>query len=411
MIPNRYLCPGRKSRRRRLLHVEQCEPRYCLSAIGFAAHDIIKSDTNGASDVLAADIDGDGDLDVLTASRGDGKVAWHENADGAGNFGPQKVITAEAEGANFVRVSDVDGDGDLDVLSASAFRRCMQGTCEAEGQVAWYENTDGKGEFGEQQIISHEDRGVQSLSQADVDGDGDLDVLWATEGEIAWSENTDGGSGFGPKRVITDEAVRARSVSVGDIDGDGDSDILYASWKKVAWHANTDGQGSFGAEQIISTEPFASSVTVGDLDRDGDLDVVANRLLGSINWYENTDGAGNFESQQVSTGWNPFSLDVSSVVVSDLDDDGDLDLLVAFCCSFSFDVNIGEIAWYENLDGAGGFAPKQLITDRAAGGNSVAVGDLDGDGDLDVLSASSVDDKIAWYENENTARAASPGSK
>ena len=66
MIP--YVRPRRKSLRRRRLCVEQCESRYCLSSIAFTTHEIIKSDASGASDVHAADIDGDGDLDVLSAS-------------------------------------------------------------------------------------------------------------------------------------------------------------------------------------------------------------------------------------------------------------------------------------------------------------------------------------------------------
>ena len=58
-----------------------------------------------------------------------------------------------------------------------------------------------------------------------------------------------------------------------------------------------------------------------------------------------------------------------------------------------------KIAWYENIDGEGSFGPQQVITSEAAWARSVTVGDLDGDGDFDVLSASSYDDTIAWYEN------------
>ncbi len=163
MIPHRYPRHSGKSRRPRLLHVEQCESRFCLSAIGFSAHDIIKSDVIDPSDVQAADIDGDGDLDVVSASSGDDKIAWYENTDGAGNFGPQQVISTDADSPQSVAVGDLDGDGDLDVLSGG------------EGKIAWYENTDGAGNFGPQQVISTET--AMSLEVADLDGDGDLDVL------------------------------------------------------------------------------------------------------------------------------------------------------------------------------------------------------------------------------------------
>ena len=61
-------------------------------------------------------------------------------------------------------------------------------------------------------------------------------------------------------------------------------------------------------------------------------------------------------------------------------------------------LNDDKIAWYENTDAAGSFAPR-VITTKAANARSVTVGDVDGDGDLDVLSASAGDDRIAWYEN------------
>jgi len=92
-------------------------------------HVIVQSETNGATSVYAADLDADGDLDVLSASWNDNKIAWYAN-DGTGHFGAQQVITTEADGAQCVYAADLDGDGDLDVLSASAY----------DGKIAWYEN-------------------------------------------------------------------------------------------------------------------------------------------------------------------------------------------------------------------------------------------------------------------------------
>ena len=74
-------------------------------------------------------MDSDGDLDVLSASSGDDKIAWYAN-DGTGQFGPQQVITTVADGARCVYAADLDGDGDLDVLSASY----------NDDKIAWYEN-------------------------------------------------------------------------------------------------------------------------------------------------------------------------------------------------------------------------------------------------------------------------------
>jgi hypothetical protein len=80
--------------------------------------------------VYGADIDGDGDTDVLSASARDDKIAWYENIDGQGNFGLQQIITTNADFALSVYAVDVDGDGDTDVLSASS----------VDQKIAWYEN-------------------------------------------------------------------------------------------------------------------------------------------------------------------------------------------------------------------------------------------------------------------------------
>ncbi|MAF64253.1 MAG: hypothetical protein CMJ84_01155 [Planctomycetes bacterium] len=72
--------------------------------------------------VSTADFDGDGDQDVLSVSYQDHTVAWHENTDGAGTFGPQQIISTAAQGDHLFRITtaDLDGDGDADVLSSSA---------------------------------------------------------------------------------------------------------------------------------------------------------------------------------------------------------------------------------------------------------------------------------------------------
>jgi len=422
----------------------------------FGAQQAISHLATGASSVFGADVDGDGDVDVLTASSDDDKIAWYENADGAGHFGAQQVISTLADGATAVFGADVDGDGDVDVLSASF----------QDDKIAWYENTDGAGSFGTQQVISTSVDLPVAIFAADVDGDGDPDVLAASQNDnkIVWYENTDGAGGFGEQQVISKAAIGAQSVFAADVDGDGDLDVLSASARddKIAWYENTDGAGRFGAQQVISLmADGASSVFGADFDRDGDIDVLSASFLDDkIAWYENKDGAGSFGAQQVISteaagaegalaadldgDGDPDVLSASgrdhkiavyenadgassfgsqqaaataafnkrqvqqarltdpqlrtaksrpfSVFGADLDGDGDLDVLSAFQMS-------GEIAWYENADGTGNFGTQRVISTQADGATSVFAADVDGDGDLDVLSASSANNKIAWYEN------------
>jgi hypothetical protein len=354
------------------------------SQIGFQDH-TITIEANGALSVYATDIDGDGDMDVLSASFGDDNIAWYENTDGQGSFGPQQIITINADGAFSVYATDIDGDGDMDVLSASF----------EDDNIAWYENTDGQGSFGAQQIITTNTIEARSVYAADIDGDGDMDVLSTSvlDDKIAWYENTNGQGSFGAQQIITTNADGAYSVYAADIDGDGDMDVLSASEfdDKIAWYENTDGQGNFGAQQIITTNAdVAASVYAADIDGDGDMDVLsASQLDNKIAWYENTDGQGSFGAQQIITTNADAAV---SVYATDIDGDGDMDVLSASQLD-------NKIAWYENTNGQGSFGAQQIITTNADVAFSVYATDIDGDGDMDVLSASWLDDKIAWYEN------------
>lgn len=366
---------------------ERFEPRYNLSAIGFAAHDIVIGDARGAADVKAADLDGDGDLDVLSASQHDGKIAWYENVNGQGTFGEQRVITPHADGAVSVCAADWDGDGDQDVFSASW----------QDNKIAWYENMDGRGTFGPQRIITSGAQNAWSVYAADLDRDGDPDLLFASGRRIAWVENMDGLGTFGDPQLITTHVIGANTVYAADLDLDGDLDALSASWQdnKVAWYENTDSLGTFGPQQIITTiATNAWSVYAGDLNGDGRPDVLsASSGDDKVAWYENTDGQGVFGPQQIIT---TSALGAFSVHAADLDDDGDLDVLSASLH------DVDKIAWYENLDGQGTFGPLQVITTRADGADTVLAADLDNDGDRDILSASVTDGKITWYENRPT---------
>ncbi len=142
----------------------------------FTPHTITTS-ADGANSVYAVDLDGDGDMDVLSASGNDDKIAWYEN-DGNGNF-ITHTITTNANGAESVFAVDVDGDGDIDVLSSS----------QLDNRIAWYEN-NGDENFIAHTITTNAD-GAISVYAVDVDGDGDIDVLSASENDnnIVWYEN------------------------------------------------------------------------------------------------------------------------------------------------------------------------------------------------------------------------------
>lgn len=360
---------------------------------------ISKLGASGARDVSAADVDADGDPDLLFASSDDDTIGWYENV--AGSFTSRQLLTSRLDGARSVFAADIDGDDDLDVLSSGANR------------LEWYENTDGQGIFGDGRRI--ESQGADVLFVVDVDGDADLDVVsklrWPHE--IVWYENTDGKGRFAQKAVLADAGENSRgAIYPTDVDGDGDIDVLYSyrinaspNLGKILWYQN-DGVGNFVERSVADSKESSLAVVAADVDGDHDMDVVAtsrpSSQIGTIFWYENTDGQGSFaEPKLVSAqiGSSSSILGVSSLRASDVDLDGDLDVVAGWGSGFfaSFD---GTITWHENIDGKGTFGDAEVISDLLDGDQvAIHIVDVEGDGDIDVLSASDDDDRIAWFEN------------
>ncbi|MDC7999600.1 T9SS type A sorting domain-containing protein [Aequorivita todarodis] len=335
-------------------------------------------------DVETADMDGDGDIDVILASSNDNTVAWYKNLDGNGNFGNAIIITQVAVRVQSIKVSDIDGDGDGDILSASS----------NDGKIAWYENLDGLGNFGPQNVIATENF-ASGLYSSDMDGDGDMDVFFtkdANYGKVFWLKNLDGAGNFGPKQEIASYTNSGfEVVYTVDIDADGDQDVFYSYASKVAWRENTDGLGTLGPEQSVTDLAlFMSDIIAVDIDNDGDLDIISSsKYDNKVAWYENLDGMGQFGPQNLITR---YAMDVRSIVSGDLNNDGYVDII-----SGSYDD--GKLAWYKNQDGAGTFSLPISIAKNAYFISGIYYEDLDNDGDLDLLTTSTGDNEIAWYPN------------
>lgn len=201
----------------------------------FSNENVISNNVPGAQAVYAADLDGDGDKDAISASSsfgGDNRIAWYRNT--AGGFASQNVISQNLKGAQSVFAADLDGDGDQDVLSAS----------KDDGKIAWYENTSGYGTFSDQKVISEYATNARSVYATDLDGDGDRDVLAASD-KLVWYKNTDGQGTFSTEKVIRSSG-KFEAVFASDLDTDGDPDVLSVSREgdSVAWYRNNIEQGN-----------------------------------------------------------------------------------------------------------------------------------------------------------------------
>jgi len=341
--------------------------------------------------IFSADLDGDGDKDILVASFGDDEIGWYENLDGLGNFSARRLINSNLSNARDAIVADIDNDGDLDVIATSV--------SSSVGKIFWFENVDGLGTFGAQHLISNTANGLRSIFAADVDGNGTMDIISASfQGNtVAWYAN-DGLGNFGIQQIISTNAMSVAQIYAADIDGDGDMDVIaaIAGTGAVAWYENLDGLGNFSTENVIRIlAGGVTSIFAADLDGDGDIDVLSASQAGEeIAWYENLDGLGNFSSENIIiVGMGSMN----KVYAADLNNDGDMDVISSSPSNFGD----SKISWYENLDGLGTFSSENIITTEVDGPRDILATDIDNDGDLDVFygSASPTDNKVAWNEN------------
>ena len=274
--------------------------------LGTFSNALIITDTLDSPQQLSfGDVDNDGDLDMVCPSRLDGKITWYKNTDGLGNFILEQTVSSNLISPISIKLTDIDSDGDLDLVSDSS---------SLNNQVSWFKNLDGLGNFGTEQIVSTNAAGSIFVSAADIDNDGDQDIIDAEFGgsTLAWYENLDGLGTFGAKNIIANP-YRPYEFAVVDIDNDGNLDIVSHHGDgfddyQVSWYKN-DGSGNYSNAQIIDDFlELSKSVSVGYIDSDNYIDVVSTSIVDySAVWYKNQTylGVEDVPLQQLGLYPNP----------------------------------------------------------------------------------------------------------
>lgn len=352
------------------------------AATPFGPEQIISTATDGAQSVFSIDIDGDGDTDAVSAALQGDEVAWYENDTGDGSSWVKRVI-ATVDSARAVHAVDVDGDNDADVFSA------------AGNVIRWHENDGANPPAWTSHTISSSVTSATDVWAGDIDGDGDIDAVSSsvTTDNIYWHENTAGDGSAWSSHLVTNSLDFPQAVDGADVDGDGDIDILAVAGgntqNKISWFENGNSWSEHSIIRISAAYlPGLLSVHAVDIDNDGDIDVLASGYLPfeTFAWIMLFP---NVAAQGAPPLWDWITIDRSpgdAVIASDLDGDGDQDVIKT--SRFSDDVS-----WYENPSW------KKTTIGNADGGRDVFAADVDGDGDPDILAASSNDDTLAWYEN------------
>jgi len=337
-----------------------------------------------------ADLDNDGDLDAL--------VGLHALLnDGTGLFvGPHALQQGSVHiGAELI-FADLDNDGYDDAIHADA----MQG-------LLWFQNIGGGAFTGGRQLLS----AMANYPRArifDMDGDGWLDVTYESRdrASIAWVRNLGNGN-FDTGQVIQEQSGEAgKIIDLADVDGDGDGDILYLTVSGGIRLLTNAGDGTFIDGSILGQgDPESLNVFVQDINGDGLPDIMTHQLsalpeLPGVNFLFN-EGNGVWTAPQAQP-WPNVSWDTPLV---DIDMDGDMDVIIERCEQCD-ELGYPDLAWTANL--GGGNWSEFRVLDRSIGEpffssevEAFHFADVDQDGDVDLLVSRNAGSASGLYLVEN----------
>lgn len=247
----------------------------------------IKSGYYFPHEVFSCDFDSDGDMDVFVANSGLSRMDWWRNDGGNPINWVEQTISSGFTQAKSIRTVDIDGDGDLDVMGAAL----------GSNDITWWRNDGGNPITWTAFLIDGNFLGAHKVETADIDKDGRIDVLGAAYlgGEIAWWRNEDTNPISWSKKTIATGFTRACEVLAADIDNDGNLDVIgtaQGSNEVALWH-NEGGNPILWTKYIIDSLPSPWPLFVIDLDGNGRKDVISAGAWGNsqvsswLKWYSN----------------------------------------------------------------------------------------------------------------------------
>lgn len=313
--------------------------------------------------VVAGDVDQDGDLDLIVGEFATTHVCLN---DGTGIFTTQSTPVSAAREPSDLRLADFNGDGYLDLLSSGS-----------DTNGVWLSLGTGRGTFLNRTLLFYTTFTAQ-LAIGDFNADGYLDVMavepLGTLAELSFLPGS--ANGLSAIAYTTLLSAEARDLGAADMDGDGDLDLVAVRDATVGVYLN-DGSGRFTAGAVSTINTGSAELTIGDFTGDGYADVVCSSGQGTnVSLVAGTGTGGLGTMQSISVQSRTYKVNSG-----DMDGDADLDLII------TNDRGITQILLNS---GRGQFAPAKATLIGFEPFSMAAAADLNGDGALDIYTGNEV---------------------
>lgn len=310
-----------------------------------------------------------------------------------------------------VAIADLDGDGDMDFLASNRTDNSLS-----------VRLNNGQGRFIPGQEINLATTAVPNpqpigVQLADMDGDGDFDIVQVNTSYTGPSVNVFTNSGTANFTLYSSRTVSGVPglLNVLDVTGDGSPDVvLQGSSSNAGGQLNAalivlenNGYGSLSLGQQAQTNAYGSTnfIATGDFDNDGDLDALAASNNGNVALYTNQTTVnatgGTVYGLAYSANLGLLTAAAADIAVGDLDGDGDLDLVRTPTAS-------GQVVNVHLNNGQGGFGSSSQTLTTGPSTDGMVLADMDGDGDLDLIASNYNDNSISIALNNGTGTLGTP---
>lgn len=314
---------------------------------------------------VMGDFDGDGDQDYIAGNTGATEQLDFYKNDGTGTFTWNSMFGLSNNMVDMV-TGDINSDGYLDVIELIS---------SGSSSVRVYLNS-GTGSFrsvGAPTLTV----GGTIMALLDADNDADLDLIFAKAGAMVGALFVNNGHGVFTE-VASTLPLSLSAIGVADFNSDGYLDVVFSSTTSVLGQVfRNSGTGAFVQISSLSSPVNANFFAPADIDGDGDIDLLVAGNPGTAYSYFNS-GSGSFT---LGTTYGAVTL-TNSISTGDLENDGDIDFILSGC-----DVGSSGGAEIFTNNGVGVYVSTGAPTEGTDCINRSAIGDIDGDGDLDYMRA------------------------